>query len=100
MDKNKTAAAELRRYEKNLEVSGLKFAKDDVVPEVLKIVDHIKKTSKELEIGDLEYTGSIYQNLKVNETDEFDFDIPIKAFETDHVQPGPTKGNRIFKTNL
>jgi len=76
---------ELRRYVENHMVSNMESAKDDMIPVVKDIAQKIERKDSRFKIGEIEYTGSIYQKLKIDDPDEFDFDLPLLELEIDKI---------------
>ena len=76
---------ELRDYAEKHKVSDLQNAKRDVIPVVKDVVQKIESYDSKFKIGEIEHTGSIYQKLKIDDPDEFDFDLPLKELEIDKV---------------
>jgi len=76
---------ELRKYIEKHKVSKLENAKHDVIPVVKDIVLRVERKDSRFKIGEIEYTGSIYQKLKIDDPDEFDFDLPLNELEVNQV---------------
>ena len=76
---------ELREYAEKHKVSNLENAKHDVIPVVQDVIQKIKSYDSKFKIDEIEYTGSIYQKLKIDDPDEFDFDLPLSELDTEEV---------------
>ena len=83
------AVKELNKYIEKHKVVHLESAKRDVVPVVKEIIQKINKNER---LGELEYTGSIYQKLKIDDADEFDFDLPLLELEIDKIDSHQSQG--------
>ena len=79
-----------RRYvHQSLEVKKSEFekAKKEIHPVVKLIVDKIGGYDSRF-IMSLEYRGSVYENVKIKEADEFDFDLTIKELRINEGMKG------------
>ena len=83
---------ELRKYAEKHKVSNLENAKHDVIPVVKDVIQKIERKDRRFKIGEIEYTGSIYQKLKIDDADEFDFDLPVLELEIDQVNSHLSQG--------
>ena len=83
------AVKELNKYIEKHKVVNLDSAKHDVVPVVKEIIRKINKNER---LGEVEYTGSIYQKLKIDDADEFDFDVPLLELEIDKIDSHQSQG--------
>ena len=83
---------ELRKYIEKHKVSKLENAKHDVIPVVKDIVLRVERKDSRFKIGEIEYTGSIYQRLKIDDPDEFDFDLPLNELEVNQVNSHLSQG--------
>ena len=86
---------ELRKYADKHKVSNLEDAKHDVIPVVQDIVQKIMLKDQRFKILEIEYSGSIYQRLKIDDPDEFDFDLPLAELEIEQALPGPSQGKSM-----
>ena len=76
---------ELRKYLEKHKVSNLEDAKRDVVPVVKDIAKRAERQDQKFRIGEIGFTGSIYQKAKINAPDEFDFDLPLSELEINDI---------------
>ena len=79
-----------RRYvHQSLEVKKSEFekAKKEIHPVVKLIVDKVGGYDSRF-VMSLEYRGSVYENVKIKEADEFDFDLPIKELRINEGMKG------------
>ena len=91
------AGKKLRQYEARLKVFNLEDAKAAVVPVVEDIIRRINRKDIRFEFEKIDYTGSIYQKLKIDKPDEFDFDLPIKSLE---IENAPTETSSAGMCNI
>ena len=71
----------VRQYEEKHKVSYAEKAKHDVKPVVETIRDRIGRKDSRFSVDTIDYTGSIYQKVKIDQPDEFDFDFPLSELE-------------------
>ena len=84
-----------RAYAKRHEVQGMDDAKDCVQPVVEAIRCGIEMLDRRFEISRIDFTGSVYQKVKINRPDEFDFDFPIARLKIENIEdtrPGSSDG--------
>eukprot|EP00795_Rhopilema_esculentum_P011258 gene11258-21447_t len=72
----------LRKFLDGLKTSDMKKSKSEVTDIVKEIITRIETKDSRFKMG-LEYRGSVYEKLKINEADEFDFDLPITQLTID-----------------
>ena len=80
----------LRKFLDGLKTSEMKKAKSEVTDIVKEIITRIETKDSRFKMG-LAYRGSVYEKLKINEADEFDFDLPIIQLTIDEA---PKKRDR------
>ena len=90
--KMEDATKELRKYAQKYKESNFENAERDVIPVVRDIAQKIEKKDRRFKIGEIEYTGSIHQKLRIDDTDEFDFNLPLLQLETHQINTFPSQG--------
>ncbi|XP_065070355.1 cyclic GMP-AMP synthase-like receptor 1 isoform X1 [Rhopilema esculentum] len=75
----------LRSYFARLKVPDMAAAKNDVLPVVNKIVDFIKIKDRRFDMT-VETRGSVYEKLKIDEADEFDFDLKLNTLKMEKIE--------------
>ena len=83
----------LRKYEDKHKVSYKETAKDDVIPVVKAIQQGIGSKESRFSVNAIDCTGSIYQKVKIDKPDEFDFDFPLSALEINDIDEAVTSSS-------
>ena len=76
---------QLRKYEYKLKVQDMDETKRAVEDIVDNIVDGISAQDEQFALKE-EKRGSVYEKLKIDEPDEFDFDLPLVELARDTLQ--------------
>ena len=89
------ALDQLYKYEAKLKVWDLPAVKKEAEEIVDIILKDVSSSDERFELNE-EKRGSAFEKLKIDEPDEFDFDLPILDLETDHAPDLIDEGKVTF----